>query len=95
MKSSSIYRPILATLSILIFSASAMAGPAPRFMVINGTMMQLTPLTEDVTLKNGCKVCTRCVIIQPDGRVTKLHDGDCISADGVRMSPAALHLHGG
>ena len=95
MKKYTINRPILALLSVLILTASAMAGPAPRFMMINGTMMELTPMASDVTLGNGCQVCTKCVIIGKDGKVTKLHNGDCVSADGVKMSPSALHLHGG
>ena len=86
----------MATLSfIILFSASAMAGPAPRFLMINGVMMELTPMTSDVTLKNGCKVCTYGVIVAPDGTKVKLHEGDFVSAKGERMSPAALHLHGG
>ena len=95
MKVSQLYRPVLATLSILAFSASAIAGPAPRFLMVDGTMMELTPMQKDVTLKNGCQVCTRGVIISPDGRITKLHDGDFVSPMGAKMSPGALHLHGG
>jgi len=72
-----------------------MAGPVPRFMMINGVMCELTPMTSDVTLKSGCTVCTYGVIIAPDGTKTKLHEGDFVSSTGVRMSPAALHLHGG
>ena len=96
MKSSRIYRPILATLSfIILFSASAIAGPVPRFLMIDGVMCELRPMTSDVTLKNGCKVCTYGVVIAPDGTRVKLHEGDFVSATGERMSPAALHLHGG
>jgi hypothetical protein len=96
MKSSRIHRPILATLSfIILFSASAIAGPVPRFVMIDGVMCQITPMSSDVTLKNGCKVCTYGAIIGPDGTVTKLHEGDFVSSSGARMSPSALHLHGG
>jgi hypothetical protein len=72
-----------------------MAGPVPRFMMVNGVMCQIIPMTSDVTLKNGCKVCTYGKIIAPDGTVTKLHEGDFVSSTGERMSPSALHLHGG
>jgi len=63
--------------------------------MINGVMMELTPMTSDVTLKNGCKVCTRGVIIAPDGTVTKIRERDLVSSTGVRMSPPGLHSHGG
>ena len=53
----------------MLLSVSAMAGPLPRFMMIDGVMMELTPVKSDVTLKNGCKVCTNGAIITPDGKV--------------------------
>jgi hypothetical protein len=63
--------------------------------MINGTMMQITALSGDVTLDNGCKVCTTGKIITPKGHIIKLHDGDMVSSTGEKMSPSALHGHGG
>jgi hypothetical protein len=65
------------------------------FIMINGAMYQITAFTGDVTLDSGCKVCMDGTLISPKGRVTKLHDGDIVSSAGVKMSPTALHAHGG
>ncbi len=65
------------------------------YIMINGAMYQVTAITGDVTLDNGCKLCTSGTIVSPQGKVTKLHDGDMVSATGVKMSPTALHGHGG
>ena len=88
---------LITATSILCLGASAMAGPGPRpmYMMINGAMYQVTAFTGDVTLDNGCKICTNATIVSPKGKVTKLHDGDMVSATGVKMSPTALHGHGG
>ena len=88
---------LITATSILCLGASAMAGPGPRpmYMMINGAMYQVTAFTGDVPLDNGCKICTNGTIVSPKGKVTKLHDGDMVSATGVKMSPTALHGHGG
>jgi len=95
MKSSNIKRLMITVTSILCLGASALAGPGPRYIMIDGTMMEITALTSDVTLKNGCKVCTNGAVISPSGHVMKLHDGDMVSAKGEKMSPSANHAHGG
>jgi uncharacterized protein DUF6799 len=95
MKTSNLNRFIITVTSILCLGASAFAGPGVKYIMINGTMMEVTAITSDVTLSNGCKVCTKGAIISPKGHVTKLHDGDMVSATGVKMSPSALHAHGG
>ncbi len=95
MKNSGIRILLLTVTSIVCLGASAFAGPGPRYIMINGTMMQITALTSDVTLDNGCKVCTNGAVISPKGHVTRLHDGDMVTATGVKMSPTALHAHGG
>ncbi len=83
--------------SVLSMGASAMAGPGPRpkYIMINDTMMEITALTGDVTLDNGCKVCTNGAIVSRNGHVTKLRNGDIVSSAGEKMSPTALHGHGG
>ena len=95
MKTSNVNRLIITVTSILCLGASAMAGPGPRYIMIDGAMMEITALTGDVTLKNGCKVCTNGTVTTPDGHVTKLHNGDMLTSSGVKMSPSANHAHGG
>ena len=95
MKMSNIKRLVITASSVLCLAASAMAGPGPRYIMINGVMMEVTALTSDVTLKNGCKVCMNGALVSPSGHVTKLRDGDMVSSTGVKMSPTALHGHGG
>jgi hypothetical protein len=58
-------------------------------------MMVVTPMTSDVTLKNGCKICMNGAVTTPKGEVIRLQDGDMLTAKGVKMSPTALHGHGG
>jgi hypothetical protein len=83
--------------SILCLGASAMAGPGPRpmYIMINGTMMQITAISGDVTMPNGCKVCTDGTVMTPKGHVFKLKNGEMLSSTGVKMSPSANHAHGG
>jgi hypothetical protein len=65
------------------------------YIMINGGMYEITAFTGDVTLDTGCKICKNGTIVSPSGKVTKLHNGDMVSATGVKMSPTALHGHGG
>ena len=95
MKNSNMKRLIITSVSILCLGASAMAGPGPRYMMINGAMMIVTPMTSDVTLKNGCKICMDGTVMTPKGEVMKLQEGDMLTAKGAKMSPTALHGHGG
>jgi CO dehydrogenase/acetyl-CoA synthase alpha subunit len=71
-----------------------MAGPDRYYMMINGQMMIVTPMTKDVTLKNGCKVCAAGTLTDAKGKTVNLKSGDIVSAEGV-MNPAANHAHGG
>jgi hypothetical protein len=95
MKTSNMKRLMITAASILCLGASAIAGPGPRFIMINGTMMQVIPMTSDVTLKNGCKICTDGTVMTPKGHVFKLQEGEMLSSSGEKMSPTALHAHGG
>jgi hypothetical protein len=63
--------------------------------MINGAMMEITALTSDVTLNNGCKVCMDGTVVSPKGHVMKLREGEMLSSTGTKMSPAANHAHGG
>ena len=56
---------LITAASVLCLGASAMAGPGPRpmYMMINGAMYQVTAFTGDVTLDNGCKICTNGTIV--------------------------------
>jgi len=87
----------LTGMAVICICSSVLAGPdrSAMFIKINGQMMQIVPLTKDVTLKNGCTVCTNGTITTPGGKTIAVKDGDVISAEGKIMSPAALHLHGG
>jgi hypothetical protein len=95
MKTSNSTRLMIIVTSILCLGASAMAGPGPRYIMINGAMMEITAITSDVTLDNGCKICTNGTVTTPKGHVFKLRDGEMLSATGVKMSPSANHAHGG
>ncbi len=97
MKTTHIKTLFITAASILCLGASAIAGPAPKpmYAMINGGMYEITAFTGDVTLESGCKICMDGKLISPKGKVTKLHDGDVVSATGVKMSPTALHSHGG
>jgi hypothetical protein len=65
------------------------------YIMVQGKMMKLVPMTKDVKLKNGCQVCTGCQVKDAKGKATKLKNGDMVSAEGKVMKPAALSLHGG
>ena len=95
MKTPNLTRLMITMTSILCLGASAMAGPGPRYIMINGTMMEITAITGDVTLPNGCKVCPDGTVTTPKGHVFKLKEGEMLSSKGVKMSPAANHAHGG
>ncbi len=95
MKSPNLNRLIITAASILCLGASAFAGPGPRYIMINGVMMQITAISSDVTLDNGCKVCMDGTVTTPKGHTFKLKNGEMLSSTGVRMSPAANHAHGG
>lgn len=97
MKTTSLKCLLITAASILCVSASAVAGPAPKpmFIMIHGAMYEITAISGDVTLDNGCKVCMDGTIVSRKGKITKLHDGDMVSAAGIKMSPTALHGHGG
>jgi hypothetical protein len=70
------------------------AKSAPSYIVINGQMMALTPVKQDVKLKNGCTVCSNCAVIDPKGKKTMLKTGDTVSTTGV-VTPLANLAHGG
>lgn len=97
MKTSSIKRLMIVAISLLCLGASAFAGPGPRpmYIMINGEMMQVTAFTGDVTLDNGCKICMDGTVVTPKGHKFKLREGEMLSSTGVKMSPTALHGHGG
>jgi hypothetical protein len=95
MKTLNPNRLIITVASILCLGASAMAGPGPKYIMINGAMMEITAITSDVTLDNGCKVCMNGTVTTPKGHTFKLKNGEMLSSTGVRMSPAANHAHGG
>jgi hypothetical protein len=96
-KYSTLTRMSLTAMAAICLCSSVFAGPdrSAMFIMVRGQMMQLVPLTQDVTLKNGCKVCTKGVVITPKGKTIAVNDGDVISANGEIMTPAALHAHGG
>jgi hypothetical protein len=95
MKTFNPTRLIIVATSILCLGASAMAGPGPRYIMINGTMMEITAITSDVTLDNGCKICKDGTVMSPKGHVFKLQEGEMLTATGKKMSPSANHAHGG
>ncbi len=92
---SSFTRMAFAAVSLLCLGASVMAGPEPRYMMIEGKMMELRPMTKDVTLKNGCTVCTGGIVKHPKGKTVKLTNGDIVSSEGEKMKPLANQAHGG
>ena len=93
-KTSKLRSMAFASLALLCLGSSVMAGPGPMYMMINGKMMTVTPMTKDVTLKNGCKVCAAGTYTDAKGKTTNLKNGDMVSAAGV-MTPAAKLAHGG
>ena len=90
-------RLALTALAAICMCSSVLAGPDPaiRFIKINGQMMKLEPMTEDVALGNGCTVCTRGVVTKADGQTVEIKEGELVTADGEVTSPLALHAHGG
>jgi len=94
-KTSKITRVALALTAMLCLGSSVMAGPGPMYMMINGKMMMVTPMTKDVTLKNGCKVCAAGTFTDAKGKTVYLKNGEMVSHEGVLMKPAANKAHGG
>ncbi len=88
-------RMALSTVAVLCLGATVMAGPEPMYVMINGKMMKVLPMTKDVTMKNGCKVCCAGTYTDPKGKTTNLKNGDMVSSEGVLMKPYANTLHGG
>ncbi len=88
---------MLATLAAVCICSSVFAGPdrSVMFIKVDGQMMKLVPLTGDVTLNNGCTVCTRGVVTTKDGKVIEIKDRELVNSEGKIMSPLALHAHGG
>jgi hypothetical protein len=85
----------LTAFSVLCLGASVMAGPGPMFIMIDGKMMMVTPLTKDMTLKNGCKVCVNGAVTTPKGKTTMIKNGEMVSSEGVKMQPLSKLAHGG
>jgi len=38
------------------------------YIMLNGKMMKVVPMTKDVTMKNGCKVCAVATFTLPRAR---------------------------
>jgi hypothetical protein len=93
-KTSKFTRVALALSAILCLGSSVMAGPGIQYMMINGKMMVVTPMTKDVTLKNGCKVCAAGTYTNAKGKTVYMKNGDMVSTQGD-MIPAAKKAHGG
>src|SRR5258708_40183232 len=94
-KTSKITRVALALTAVLCLGSSVMAGPGPMYMMINGKMMKVTPMTKDVTFKNGCKVCAAGTFTDAKGKTVFMKNGQMVSAAGTLMTPAANKAHGG
>jgi hypothetical protein len=94
-KTSRLSRMALASIAVLCLGSSVMAGPGPMYMMINGKMMTVTPMTKDVTLKNGCKVCAAGTFTDAKGKTVYMKEGEMVSTEGVLMKPAANKAHGG
>ncbi|HEY3897027.1 MAG TPA: DUF6799 domain-containing protein [Chthoniobacter sp.] len=94
MINSKLTRLGLTGLAVLCLGASVMAKSAPSYVEIGGKMYSLTPVTQDVKLKNGCTVCSKCKVIDPKGKTTALNNGDTVSSTGV-VTPLAKLAHGG
>ena len=93
-KTSYITRIAVTAVAALCLGASALAGPVPMFMMVHGQMMMLTPMTKDIKLKNGCKVCTNGAVISAKGTTIALKEGDMVSAKGTVLPPSSSSLHG-
>ena len=94
-KTSKITRVALALGAVLCLGSSVMAGPDPMYIMYNGKMMKLTPMTKDVTMANGCKVCYGGTVTSAKGKTVTLKNGDAVGSDGSVMTPAAKKAHGG
>ena len=94
-KTSQFTRTALSLAAILCLGSSVMAGPEPMYVMINGKMMKVVPMKKDLTLKNGCKVCTVGVFTDAKGKTVFLKDGDVVLSDGTVMKPHATKAHGG
>lgn len=86
-KTSNLTRMAVTAVSILFLGASAFAGPMPMFIMFHGQMMRVLPMTKDMTLKNGCKVCMNGAVISSTGTKMMVKDGDMVSAEGAVMPP--------
>jgi len=93
-----------AALSLTSFTSQAQSGGAPirpnrnaQFVFRNGEVVQrlgtqITPLAQNVRLPNGTKINVKSGIVEfPGGKITSLHDGDYINAEGgiVFSTPAS------
>ncbi len=95
MKRSPLQRMALTTAAALCLAASAMAGPAPMmFVMMHGKMMEVIPMTKDMSMKSGLKVGMDGSVVTPAGKKMMMKEGEMISAEGVRMSPPSTHAHG-
>ncbi|EDY18253.1 hypothetical protein CfE428DRAFT_4037 [Chthoniobacter flavus Ellin428] len=94
-KTSKLTRMALSAAAVLCLGATAMAGPDPMYIMLNGKMMKVTPMTRDVTMKNGCKVCCVGTYTDAKGKTVYLKSGDMVSTEGMLMKPYARSLHGG
>ena len=83
----------LTGLAVLCLGSTVMAKSAPSYIEIGGKMYSLTPITQDVKLKNGCTVCTKCQVIDAKGKTTPLKTGDTVSSTG-EVIPLARLGHG-
>ncbi len=94
-KTSKLTRVALTLTAMLCLGASVMAGPDPMYIMLGGKMMKVTPMTKDVTLANGCKVCFGGTVTDKKGKTVTLKNGDMVASDGSIMTPAANKAHGG
>jgi hypothetical protein len=93
-KTSKLTRTVLALSTMLFLGSTVLAGPGVMYMMIGGKMMMVTPMTKDVTLKSGCKVCAAGTYTDAKGKTVYMKEGDMVSAEGV-MTPGAKKAHGG
>lgn len=87
-------RLALVALAGLALGSTAFAGPEPMYMMLHGKMYAVTPMTKDMTCKNGCKVGMNGMMTMPKAKGVMLKEGEAVSAEGM-MTPAAKKLHGG
>lgn len=81
-------------IALLSLGASAMAGPAPRYTMVEGQLYELKPVKKDVTLPNGCQVCVNGAVINK-GKKTRFHNGDVITSEGTVVTTPSRAGHGG